>query len=437
MARRRRGASLNPAPPGAADLLERAHAALQQLSGPAAGTRGCYVPGRIEFLGKHTDYAGGRSLLCAVERGIRLVAAPRADGWVRIVDARSGEQMELELRTDLAPRPGHWSTYPLTVARRIARNFPGPPALRGADLAFASDLPRAAGMSSSSALVVAVFTALADVNALERRPEYLANIRRPEDLAGYLGSVENGQTFGTLPGDGGVGTFGGSEDHTAILCSQSGMLRQYAFCPVRHERDVPFPAGWRLVIAVSGVAADKTGAAREGYNRAAAQAAAILVAWRRATARADPSLAAALASAPDAADRMRLLVSGALRLRLEQFLAESTEIIPAAAEVLARGDVAALGPLVDRSQKLAEGCLENQIPETIGLARRARELGAAAASAFGAGFGGSVWALVREEEAPEFRVRWADVYGQDFPTVALRAEFFVTGAGPGLGQVNI
>ncbi|HID22337.1 MAG TPA: hypothetical protein EYP14_08040, partial [Planctomycetaceae bacterium] len=29
----------------------------------AASAVACYVPGRIEVLGKHTDYAGGRSLL--------------------------------------------------------------------------------------------------------------------------------------------------------------------------------------------------------------------------------------------------------------------------------------------------------------------------------------------------------------------------------------
>ena len=428
--------------------LEHAQTALRRLGGVAATTCGYYVPGRIEVLGKHTDYAGGRSMLCAVERGIRLVAAPRADARVRIVDAGSGELVEFELRSNLAPRPGHWSIYPLTVARRIASNFPGPPSLRGADLALASDLPPAAGLSSSSALVVAVFTALAAVNALDRRPEYRANIRSDMDLAGYLGTVENGQSFGTLSGggggggggggsDGGVGTFGGSEDHTAILCSQAAVLRQYAFCPVRHERDVPFPQGWRLVIAVSGVVADKTGGARERYNRAAAQAAALLAAWCRATKRSDATLAAALASAPDAPAQMGRIVGGSLRQRLEQFFAESTEIIPAAAESLARGDIAALGPLVDRSQELAERCLENQVPETIGLARRARELGAAAASAFGAGFGGSVWALVREEAAPEFRARWAEVYGQDFPAVAPRAEFFVTGAGPGLTRVSI
>src|SRR2546426_5727107 len=117
-------------------------------------------------------------------------------------------------------------------------------------------------MSSSSALVVAVFTALADVNALERRPEYLADIRGVEDLAGYLGAVENGLSFGPLAGDRGVGTFGGSEDHTAILCSRAGRLAQYAFRPVRFERDVGLPPDWTFVVGASGVAAEKAGGAR-------------------------------------------------------------------------------------------------------------------------------------------------------------------------------
>ena len=34
---------------------------------------------------------------------------------------------------------------------------------------------------------------------------------------------------------GGVGTFGGSEDHTAILCSQPGHLNLYTYSPVRLE----------------------------------------------------------------------------------------------------------------------------------------------------------------------------------------------------------
>lgn len=393
------------------------------------------VPGRIEFLGKHTDYAGGRSLVGAVERAIHLVAAPRADARLRVVDAAAGETAELELRPDLEARPGHWTNYVTTVARRLARNFPGSPALRGADLAFASDLPPAAGISSSSALIIALFTALADVNALDRRPAYSSQIHSVEDLAGYLGAIENGATFGAFTGDAGVGTLGGSQDHTAILCGRSGFLRQFSFCPVRHERDVPFPADWTLVIAVSGVVADKTGGAREHYNRAARAVATMLAAWRAATGRDDPSLAAALASAPDAPDRLRGLVDPSLLPRLDQFIAESEEIVPAAGDALLRGDVTALGPLVGRSQRLAEENLGNQVPETIALARAARAQGAAAASAFGAGFGGSVWALVETRAAAAFLDAWRDAYRREFPAAAGRAEFFPTGVGEGMRRV--
>ena len=89
-----------------------------------------------------------------------------------------------------------------------------------------------------------------------------------------------------------------------------------------------------------------------------------------------------------------------------------------------------LRELVARSQSLAESALRNQIPETVHLARRATELGAAAASAFGAGFGGSVWALVREEGIGAFMARWWDDYVARFPERRNRAGFFSSRPGP-------
>jgi len=93
--------------------------------------------------------------------------------------------------------------------------------LRGADIAFASDLPPAAGLSSSSALVIATFLAISDLNALGAHDEYRRAIPDADHLAGYLGAVEGGAPFGSLDGDRGVGTFSGSQDHTAILCSRA------------------------------------------------------------------------------------------------------------------------------------------------------------------------------------------------------------------------
>jgi len=396
-----------------------------------------WVPGRIEVLGKHTDYGGGRSLLCAIERGILVVANPRSNAIVHVRDANSGEAADLELSPNVVSAPGHWSNYAITVARRIATNFSGP--LRGADIVFASDIPFAAGASSSSALVVAIFLALSAVNDLASRPEYQANICTQEDLAGYLGCVENGLDFKSLHGNVGVGTFGGSEDHTAILCAQPDSVVQYSFNPVTFERAIAIPAGYAFVVGASGVVAEKTGAALEHYNDVSRRLSVGLECWRKATGRNEVSMGAAMTSSANAHELIRdVLMASAnteysaesLTERFDQFYAESSEIIPAAADALSRGDLVAFGELVARSQRGAERGLKNQIPETITLVREAREHGAVAASAFGAGFGGSVWALVDSSSAESFRRSWADAYRKTFPALADRSVFFVTRAGP-------
>lgn len=423
-----------------AAMLARCDAALDSL-GSSAHRWSVWVPGRIEMLGKHTDYAGGRSLLCTVERGFAVRVALRTDALIRALDVTTGTACETALDPGSTSATGGWGNYVATVARRLARNFPS--ARCGVDLAFNSDLPIAAGMSSSSALMIAVFVALAKSNDLRSSEEFRRAIFSREELASYLGTVENGESFRSLEGDTGVGTFGGSQDHTAIMCAESGQVVQYSFSPVRREAAYVLPATHTFVVAASGVLAEKTAGAREGYNRAALLVRHLLAAWNAATGRSDATLADAVRSADDAPDRLRALAarSGtpdfdaqALGNRLEQFLLESFELIPQAAALLARGELAQLGPVVDRSQEAAERWLGNQIPETIALARLARSLGATAASAFGAGFGGSVWALVPVGEAHDFAQAWAHAYGEQFPDVSPRSIFFISPAGPGANQ---
>ncbi len=375
-----------------------------------------WVPGRIEFLGKHTDYAGGRSLLCAAERGMCTAAAARDDGVLRVTDAATGDVVTVRDGELASPRPavaGDWSNYVLTVARRLALNFPN--TQRGAEITFESDIPLAAGMSSSSALVTSIFLAISAVGGVSDCAAYKRNITTREDLAEYLGAVENGESFRELAGELGVGTFGGSEDHTAMLCAQAGMLVQYSFCPVTFERAIPFPRDHVLVVLVSGVVAAKTGAAREAYNGVSRLARQALGELNAATNARHATVAGALRDL----DRRHALeiVSDDARARLEQFALESCDIVPAAGDALSRGDLAALGHIVARSQEGAERLLGNQTPETSFLASEARAIGAVAASAFGAGFGGSVWALVRENDAPEFAKRWMHEYEQSFPAV--------------------
>jgi galactokinase len=79
---------------------------------------------------------------------------------------------------------------------------------------------------------------------------------------------------------------------------------------------------------------------------------------------------------------------------------------------------------------LATTALANQVPETIYLARRARELGAVAASAFGAGFGGAVWAMIRASDAEGFVARWRSGYIQNYPRREPHTDWLITRPGP-------
>jgi len=396
-----------------------------------------WVPGRVEVLGKHTDYAGGSSITTATEYGFAAVARPRGDDRLRVTELHRDETVDLRLAAPPRPRLGHWSNYPTTVARRVVRNFPN--VRCGADVVLVSDLPPAAGMSSSSALMIATLLVLSRVNDLPATAAYREALADEVDLAGYAASIEAGQGFGTLEAEGGVGTFGGSEDHTAILCSRAGELSQFAYCPTRLQRRILFPVGYTLVLASSGLVAEKTGAALELYNRQSRLVAALLGLWRESTGRPDPTLAQVVASGPDAVQRLRDMAAGAehpqfsgeqLVTRLDHFITENVQIIPAAGDALEAMDMDQFGRLVDASQRAAEQLLGNQVPQTVYLAAQARELGAVAASSFGAGFGGSVWAMVPNDQAESFQRRLAEAYREQFPMLADQADVLVSRPGP-------
>jgi galactokinase len=88
-----------------------------------------------------------------------------------------------------------------------------------------------------------------------------------------------------------------------------------------------------------------------------------------------------------------------------------------AADAFRRADGRALGDLSAASQADADTLLGNQIHETRTLAALARETGAFAASSFGAGFGGSVWALSSAADAGAFAERWRARYLAAVPSV--------------------
>ena len=312
----------------------------------------------------------------------------------------------------------------------------------GADIVFVSDLPRAAGMSSSSALIVGVGTAIARLWNLHGSDRWRRCLSSAEELATFLASIESGRTFAELEGDEGVGTHGGSEDHAAMLLAQPHRVTAFSFVPLRRLADAIVPDTWRFVVASSGVPSEKTGTAREPYNQLSRQTTALLDLWNAHESAAN-SLSAALESDKAAVDRLHHLIRTgslpesereALHRRLQHFRAEDGLVMPAL-RAFETSDAQSLGELSRRSQQSAEDVLRNQIAETVALVREACSQGAIAARTFGAGFGGSAWALVHREHAREFAREWLAKYRHTCAH-ASGATAFVAAPGPPLTELT-
>lgn len=432
-------------PPDHDELLARCLQLMEKTAGPARTA--VYVPGRVEVHGKHTDYAGGRSLVCALQRGFRMALRPRNDGQVRFIPADHPDDGESFTPGERPERPaGHWVHYPAATLERLVRDFGGSAAIGGADVVFLSNIPPAAGMSSSSAFMTAVFLGFVRLFELDRLPVWQEHLSGRPAQAAYLGCMENGRAWGPFGGASGVGTFGGSEDHAAMLCSLPGRLGLFRYDPMQPLAHLPWPEDRVLMVMDSGVAAAKTGAHREAYNRASERARRAVETYnaRHGT---DYSHLGGLADGEcaDGPDRVREGLERAerddpglagLRLaaRFEQFYREDREWLPAVQAAFETGDLSPLGPVCDASHRAAAEGLENAVPQTDLLQRSARDLGAEAASGFGAGFGGGVWAMVPAEESGDFGVRWLKTYRRGFPTEAGRGHLIFTRPGPPAGE---
>lgn len=275
---------------------------------------------------------------------------------------------------------GHWGNYLQATIDRLTANFGF---LWPSSIAVDSILPLASGMSSSSALVCAVALALADQNNLWDRPDWKANIGDFVDLAAYLATIENGLDFRGLRGAKGVGTFGGSQDHTAMLNCGGAEVGVFHFAPTVEEGSLPLPAGYIFVVAVSGVLAEKTGSALEAHNNASLQIRRLPDLWNDSEGSHYTALAQNLAEdessgrdrAPanweqgdtrlgSARSRLCALADSdpLLRARLGAYLTEMEQAIPAAIRAPESGDVGAFGAAADLSHRNPDKNLGNQIP---------------------------------------------------------------------------
>ena len=81
------------------------------------------APGRVELVGKHTDYAGGPSLTCATPFHMHAKAEAIAEPVICVHDQRSRATVQVALSAEASPTATRRSVYVAAVARRVARDF--------------------------------------------------------------------------------------------------------------------------------------------------------------------------------------------------------------------------------------------------------------------------------------------------------------------------
>ncbi|MDQ1218429.1 galactokinase [Microbacterium arborescens] len=159
----------------------------------ATATSEWSAPGRVNLIGEHTDYNDGFVFPFATPHRTHVALAPRTDGRLRVISTFDTVPVEVAIADldAIFPTTGgehavpEWSAYPLGVAWALIQAAGADPTtLTGADLAFASNVPVGAGLSSSAAIEGATASALNELWSLGLDRVALAQVgRRAENEA--------------------------------------------------------------------------------------------------------------------------------------------------------------------------------------------------------------------------------------------------------------
>ncbi len=327
---------------------------------PEAVTR---APGRIEFIGNHTDYNGGTVLGASIDRGVTVAIARRTDGRRRFFNDYTKEIIELPPGSlSKLEGPGSYTNYMQGVLAAFPSfNLKAP---EGFDFLNTSDLPIGAGLSSSAAVELASALAFLEITGQKPDRETVVKIGR---------HAENhfvGVPCGIL--DQGVSGFG-KKDHLVFID-----------CRGPKFATDPLPAGahfWVFNTHTKHALVDGMYAAR---HRECMEAASIL----------GVNLLVEASSAQLEAAKSRLSPASYKRAK---HIIEEIARVDATRKVLPTGDLTKVGKLLLASHRSSQTLFENSTTEldfiVDALEKTPNVLGARLT---GGGFGGAVMALTND-----------------------------------------
>lgn len=122
-----------------------------------------FCPGRVNLIGEHIDYNGGKVMPCAISLGTFLEVAKNTDKKLRFQCLNFPETAELHLQSSYARTGKEWFNYPLGAIHQLLQEDH---TISGLDMLFYGNLPIGAGLSSSASIEVLTMFAIKELFGL-------------------------------------------------------------------------------------------------------------------------------------------------------------------------------------------------------------------------------------------------------------------------------
>ena len=350
----------------------------QRTGSPADGVWS--APGRVNLIGEHTDYNDGLCLPLALPLRTRVAASRRADDVVVMSSEGFGRVLRVDVGKVGPGRPKGWAAYVAGVlwALRQAGHEVG-----GMELAFSSDVPSGAGLSSSAALECAVGAAASDLFGLG----LLESDAGRAELAAACVRAENEVAGAATGGMDQAVSLRAREGHLLLLDCADGAIEHIRADLGGHTLLVTDTRSPHTLV-------DGQYEARRRDCEAAAAAAGVVS--LRALCPADlPSLLAA--------------VDEVVGRRARHVITENERVREVVAD-LAAGDLAAVGRALVAGHASLRDDFEVTVPHLDVAVEAAVAAGALGSRMTGGGFGGSTVTLVADDLVEEVRTRVTDAF---------------------------